>query len=263
MYKILVAEDESIESMVLCKVLRKHLSDVCTVCEAKNGKEAWELFEQEHPEIAILDIEMPGVSGLEVARRIRESGRACILLFLTAFDRFDYAKQAVSVQALDYLLKPYEEKELLLLMEEAMRLYPLYASVLARKKLCGTKQEPMTIPEQEVCEEDVRLSMIREEMNGYIQARYADDISMQDAARAMNYSEAYFCKLFKQCFKVNFSAYLNEYRIARAKELLTDTRENVKEISLACGYSDANYFTRVFKRLTGITPSEYRYAHQK
>ena len=81
---------------------------------------------------------------------------------------------------------------------------------------------------------------------------------MQDVAKAMNYSDAYFCKLFKQCFKVNFSAYLNEYRIARARELLQNTRLNVREISVACGYSDANYFARVFKRITGMTPTEYR-----
>ena len=81
---------------------------------------------------------------------------------------------------------------------------------------------------------------------------------MQDVARAMNYSDAYFFKLFKQCFRVNFSVYLNEYRITRAKELLQTTRLNVRAVSIACGYSDSNYFTRVFKRITGKTPSEYR-----
>ena len=84
--------------------------------------------------------------------------------------------------------------------------------------------------------------------------------AMQDAAAALRYSDAYFCKLFKQCFKVNFSAYLNEYRVNKARQLILDPRLSLKDIGAAVGYSDANYFTRVFKRLTGQTPSEYRIA---
>ena len=61
-------------------------------------------------------------------------------------------------------------------------------------------------------------------------------------------------------FKVNFSAYLNEYRVNKARQLILDPRLSLKDIGAAVGYSDANYFTRVFKRLTGQTPSEYRVA---
>ena len=98
----------------------------------------------------------------------------------------------------------------------------------------------------------------REDIRTYIGKNYRNDISMQSAAQVMGYSEAYFCKLFKQCFHVNFSAYLNAYRVARARELLSNTRLNIREVSVACGYSDSNYFSRVFKRITGMTPSEYR-----
>ena len=103
-----------------------------------------------------------------------------------------------------------------------------------------------------------RMGQIRENIERYIREHYSTEISMQSVARAMNYSDAYFCKLFKQCFKVNFSAWLNEYRIDRAREMLQNTRLSVREVSTACGYSDANYFARVFKRVTGKTPSEYR-----
>ena len=89
---------------------------------------------------------------------------------------------------------------------------------------------------------------------------YPEAAAMQDAAAALRYSDAYFCKLFKQCFKVNFSAYLNEYRVNKARQLILDPRLSLKDIGAAVGYSDANYFTRVFKRLTGQTPSEYRMA---
>ena len=62
----------------------------------------------------------------------------------------------------------------------------------------------------------------------------------------------------KLCQQVN--AYLNEYRVDKARQLILDPRLSLKDIGAAVGYSDANYFTRVFKRLTGQTPSEYRVA---
>ena len=105
---------------------------------------------------------------------------------------------------------------------------------------------------------DIVPAHLRDNIEQYIRTRYATELSMQDVAKAMNYSEAYFCKLFKQCFKVNFSAWLNEFRVEKAKEMLQDTRLSIREVSTACGYADANYFARVFKRVTGKTPSEYR-----
>lgn len=81
---------------------------------------------------------------------------------------------------------------------------------------------------------------------------------MQDVARVMNYSEAYFCKLFKQCFSCNFTAYLTQIRMDAAKKLLAQPTVNVKDIGEAVGYSDSNYFAKVFKRYTGFTPTEYR-----
>lgn len=260
MYKILVAEDESIERRVLCKTLAKYLGEVCTLCEARNGTEAWQVFQAEQPQIAVLDIQMPGMSGLEVAHRIRSSGRPCVILFLSAYDNFAYAREAVSIHAMDYLLKPYSELELISSVEEALRYYDWLAERLPRTESRPASAEAPVVGEVPA---DVRISQIREEIEAYLSAHFLEDISMQDVARVMNYSDAYFCKLFKRCFKINFSSYLNEYRINRAKTLLVTTRASIKEISTGCGYTDSNYFTRVFRRITGVTPSEYRYARGK
>ncbi|MBQ8355447.1 MAG: helix-turn-helix domain-containing protein [Oscillospiraceae bacterium] len=253
MYQILVAEDESLERKVLCKTLKKHFGDLCQIHEAKNGREAVEAFLIHRPQVAILDIEMPGVTGLEAARQIRESGHPCMILFLTAFDKFSYAREAITLRALDYLLKPCQEQELILTVEEALHLYDRLGAnpeaVLRGDIADGAGEEDLA---------DRRMGQIRENIQRYIREHYSTEISMQSVARAMNYSDAYFCKLFKQCFKVNFSAWLNEYRIDRAREMLQNTRLSVREVSTACGYSDANYFARVFKRVTGKTPSEYR-----
>ena len=81
---------------------------------------------------------------------------------------------------------------------------------------------------------------------------------MQEAAEEMGYSDAYFSKLFKQYFNQNFTAYLTEYRIKKAKELLGNTNNSIKDISRMVGYTDSNYFAKIFKRIVGEIPSKYR-----
>ena len=103
-----------------------------------------------------------------------------------------------------------------------------------------------------------RLQAVAGNIQAFIEHNYMDDISLQTVAEAMNYSDAYFCKIFKQCFDKNFIVYLSEYRVARAKELLGDVLINVKDVSQKVGYRDSNYFEKVFKRIAGVTPTEYR-----
>ena len=252
MYQILIAEDETLERKVLCSILQKHFGDLCRIHQAKNGPEAVALFLEHTPQVVLLDIEMPGSTGLEAAHQIRSSGLPCMILFLSAYDKFSYAREAIALRAVDYLLKPYEAQELILSVEEALNLY---------SRTSGLPEQHLSIPLELPDEEDPsthRMGHVRENIERYIRKHYHTELSMQDVAKAMNYSEAYFCKLFKQCFKVNFSAWLNEFRVEKAKEMLLQTRMSIREISLACGYTDANYFARVFKRITGKTPSEYR-----
>lgn len=255
MYRLLIADDENIERMVLYKRLKENLGDLCEIFQAENGREVLRIYEEQHIQIMILDIEMPGITGIEAAQKIREKDKDCCIIFLTAFDEFSYARKAVTVRALDYLLKPYDEKELMLVLEEAMRL------VDTRR---GTEIQEETVPEEHavlVSEEEegnVRLSKVTEIILTYIREHYREDIAMQELARRMNYSEAYFCKLFKQCFNKNFTAYLTEYRVEEAKKLLTEPTINVKDVGKAVGYTDSNYFAKVFKRITGQSPTEYR-----
>ena len=177
--KLLVAEDELIERKVLCRTLQKYLGDLICLYEAKNGREALEIFAREAPQVAVLDIEMPGLTGLEVARSIRETDRNCAILFLTGFDKFDYARQAISVRAMDYLLKPYNEQELVFAVEDAIR--QVSVPLPARPAQPPAPAEPLRREENE----DMRTAIIRAEISRFIDAHYGEDISMQDAAAAL------------------------------------------------------------------------------
>ena len=106
--------------------------------------------------------------------------------------------------------------------------------------------------------EITKANIAKEMILDYIHHHYWEDISLQDVAGALHYSDAYFCRLFRQCFDNNFTAYMADYRVEKAKELLSNPVISVKEAGEKSGYRDANYFTKVFKRVTGFTPSEYR-----
>ncbi|MGN0160592.1 MAG: response regulator [Lachnospiraceae bacterium] len=251
MYRILVADDEPIERRVVSKKIKEFFPKEVEVITAENGKEAVEKFTENQCHIAILDIEMPGMTGLEAAKIIRDKDSKCSIIFLTAFDEFSYAKKAIEVKALDYLLKPGGDEELQSVLEEALSLAE--NNVVPQNTTyakSGLKTEEMN--------DNVKLDAIAGEIRKYIDNHYTEDISLQHVAGAMGYSDAYFCKLFKQCFDKNFITYLNDYRIKRAIELLNDISESIRDISSEVGYRDANYFARIFKRNTGLTPSEYR-----
>ena len=275
-YRLLIADDEMIERAVLYKTLKSRFGENCEIYQVENGREAVRIHEEHQIQIAILDIEMPGINGIRAAEKIRETDRDCCIVFLTAFDEFSYAKKAITVRALDYLLKPYEESELLLVVEEAMRIVCEREAAAESKtavqngegELLENLEEGIGESEYEKISETaggqdneaegVRLSAVMDMITDYIQAHYMEDLSMQELARQMNYSEAYFCKLFKQCFGQNFTSYLTEYRVETAKKMLGQPTVNVKEIGKAVGYCDANYFAKVFKRITGQSPTDYR-----
>ncbi len=92
----------------------------------------------------------------------------------------------------------------------------------------------------------------------YIADNFSKEISLDDVSRFVNISPYYFSKLFKEESGLNFIEYLTNIRIDKAKELLTSSDMSMKEICVACGYTDPNYFSRSFKKNVGVTPTEYK-----
>ena len=260
MYRLLVADDEIIERKVLLKTLQKNLEGQCELFQAENGREALEIYEKEKIQIAILDIEMPGINGIQAAEKIREKDKNCCIIFLTAYDEFSYAKKAITVRALDYILKPWDEKELMLVLEEAMRLAGEKEEQTRIRKVAEQAEAGQQIMEEEpdYANENLRISKVTEMLKDYICENYMKDLSVQQMAEKTNYSEPHFCRLFKQSLCQNFTSYLTEYRINMAKKMLEQPTVNVKDVGKNVGYEDSNYFTKVFRRITGQSPTEYR-----
>lgn len=234
---LLIADDENLELKVLEKTVKKHFVDELEIFASSNGREASQICDEVKPDIALLDIEMPGMNGIELAKYIKEKYADCIIIFITAYDRFDYAIEAMHIKAFDYLLKPWKEEKLFELINTAIE------NVRSMQKTDGIVHS----------QKDV--------IKDYIDRNYKKDISAKDVAGILGYSDVYFSKVFKQLFDDNFINYLTKIRIDRAKLLLKDVSFNIKEVGKSVGYADSNYFTKVFKRSIGMSPSEYRNRH--
>lgn len=246
-YKLLVAEEKLTERHALVDTLTSRMGKMITVYEAQNGTDALDLFRRVSPQIVLLDLDMPDPSGLRVAKQIREHSRSCAILLCSASEDFVDAREAIAIHALDYLQKPFDADRLIHAVEEAIQYNARFAALPQKSQGLIPTPTDMT-----------RLSLVREDILSYIESHYMEELSMKNVARVMNYTDAYFCKLFKLCFHVNFTAFLHEYRITKAKDMMKNPRIPVKDVSISCGYPDSNYFARVFKRVTGQTPSAYR-----
>lgn len=110
MYKILIADDEGIVTDSLQYIIEKNFGSECQVAIAKNGRQAIEIAENFQPDMALLDIQMPGINGLKAMEEIRAQNPKVKTLILTAYDNFDYAKEALRLGAVDYLMKPINKK---------------------------------------------------------------------------------------------------------------------------------------------------------
>ncbi|WP_409346383.1 helix-turn-helix domain-containing protein [Paenibacillus sp. MBLB4367] len=95
-------------------------------------------------------------------------------------------------------------------------------------------------------------------VTAYVNKHYGDDISLDVLADRLNLSSGYLSSYFKENFGYSFSEYLNEIRISKAKEMLMDSNSSIQQISFQVGYQNVSSFIRMFKRITGMPPGQYR-----
>lgn len=110
--KILIADDEPIAVESLVYIINKNFDNVDIIGTARTGKDAVEQSIRLHPDIVIMDINMPGLNGLEAIKKIRRVNSSISFIIITAYDYFDYAAQSVSLGVEEYLLKPVKESKL-------------------------------------------------------------------------------------------------------------------------------------------------------
>ncbi len=120
MYRILLADDEGIMLESLSSIIKGNFGESCELETAKTGRAVIEKAETFHPDIVFMDIHMPGINGIQAIREIREFNHEALFYIISAYDKFDYAKEAIDLGVEKYLTKPISKKTVISVMEEAI-----------------------------------------------------------------------------------------------------------------------------------------------
>ncbi len=236
--KLLIAEDEEMIRQGMEKYIRLHTDRFTQIYLAKNGQEALDIIFQSRPDIMLLDVQMPVKDGIAVMKEAKGAGILPVTLILSGFDEFRYAQQALRYGAKDYMLKPSRSSDIL---AQILKIADEIEGIA--KKKSG---------------EDGGSSRIVDQAKEYMEENYSSDLTLQKVAGEVGISAGYLSTLFSQFLEMGFIDYLNHVRIEHACAYLKQNYFKTYEIAYKVGFRDEKYFTRVFKRITGMTPSEYK-----
>lgn len=343
--KVLIVDDDRFVRQGLKKLIPWKDMQCLVVGEAADGASGWKLVLEQQPDLVITDVRMPGIDGIELARRIHKSMSGIQVIMLSAYADFEYAQSAIRYNVRNYLLKPLNQEKLRQLAEQIAQIAEEYNKTrqyfsmrfLERtdrpqiwKALQASDIQAVSdffetaIPELELHGNDLRTycmelisllfdylqslglgqqaanhskrdavlqlselksdesilslsyqlyldtlqfslqkvsgpELLSESIHQYVLDHFTDpEISVASVAQVFYLSPVYTGTLFRKSVGVNFSQFLAQLRMERAAALLRDPSFRVQDVSQAVGYTDAQYFGRVFKKVYGVAPSEYR-----
>jgi two-component system response regulator YesN len=261
MYRVIVVEDSDWIRKGLEFTVPWQEYGFVVVGSAADGLEGLELVRATRPDLALVDIKMPRMDGLAMIERLREEGgRVPEFVVISGYGDFELTRRAILLGARDYLLKPVSDEELAAALRRV-------ASTLSRADAAGRLEalfrrqsfDPAFVAFfDRLMDESVK----RDDLAGYAmrraEERFDTDIALGDVAAELGVSESTLGKRFKKVAGCTFVEYATMVRIKKALELLADPRVRVGEVSAAVGIADSRYFSGLFKRYTGFTPSQFR-----
>ncbi|MCD8217889.1 MAG: response regulator [Clostridiales bacterium] len=238
--KLLIADDEDMIRRGVAKYLQLHSDRFTHIYEAENGQEAIDIILKYHPDMMLLDVQMPLKTGLDVMHEAERAGLRPVTIILSGYDEFLYAQQALKFGAKEYFLKPVRAADILACLNR-----------LADDCVDAEQSENEAAPR----EQELPLVTAARE---YIKEHYTEKISLTEVAEKLGISGGYLSTLFNQNMHCGFVDYLNEIRIDHACSYLEQNYLKNYEIAHKVGFQDEKYFTKVFKKIRGVTPKEYR-----
>lgn len=266
MYKVVIIDDEPI----IVEGLRKSVDWErfgCTVAGmAGSGEEGIRLIREVEPDIIFTDIRMSCMDGLTMIAAIRSEFPGAQIAILTGYRDFDYAQRAISLGVTRFLLKPSKMCEIM----EALSVMTAKLCERDRERTVssgegniqreGEMQEPYR--EEGTAKEEgadsAAGSFLVKNAVSYIVEHCAEKLKLSDVADQVYVSQWHLSKLLNRYLGQNFSEILNGVRIEKAKEMLKDPALRIGDIAEEVGFSDMAHFSRVFKKVVGISANEYR-----
>ena len=237
--KLLIADDEDVIRNGISKYVKLHTDRFNKILLAENGQETIEQILKYRPDIVLLDVQMPVKTGLEVMKEIKLAGLSPIIIILSGYDEFKYAQQALRLGARDYVLKPVRSSDIL--------------------KMVVDYADELSISVKDIVDsKETGLNPVVNQAKEYIEENYYNNLTLQQVADKVSISAGYLSTLFNQELKCGFTDFLNEVRVNHACMYLKQNYFKTYEIAYKIGFNDEKYFSKVFKKIKGMSPSEYK-----
>lgn len=249
MYRMIIIDDEKwvIKSLIATLQHPEHFE---IAAEFYDGLSAMEYIRKREPDLAFVDVRLPGMTGLDILQRADEEGLKTLFIVISGHAEFAYAQKAMLHNALGYCLKPFSPEELGELMAKAYAILRQDSPEPPRKT-----PEESEIPVSPVSAIKARSVDL---MLSYIKDHYMDDLSIQTLADLCGINPNYAGQIFRQRMNQTLSNYLTSLRIREAKKRLAETTLPVSLVAQSVGFTDYFYFAKVFKKMTGETPTTFR-----
>jgi YesN/AraC family two-component response regulator len=248
MYRVTLVDDEPWALAGLRKIFKWHESQFEISGETTNSVEALYLIRQQKPDAVFTDIRMPEISGIELMKLIRGEGLDTEFVIISGFAEFSYAQESLRLGAFDYRLKPLQLEETNVLLNSLWQ--HLENRYSAGKNL---PEDPVKdCGYGEYINPDFRRLLV------HIGEHYQQELSLSELAEKFHLNPTYCSELFRKITRKTYSEYLSGLRIEQARRFLDSTTMALEDIAYRVGFSDYYYFSKVFKKITGLPPLRYR-----
>jgi len=235
--KILVVDDEkSIRDVFLAAFF-----DEYKIIPAASGQEALNILNRPNDiDLVVLDVMMPGMTGTQLLREIKKIDPDQKVVLLTGCSSEELAIEALRLGADEYMEKPFDIEKIRAVFER----------LLSERK--GYAEEGTGNIEGKIGQ-----------AQRFIRRNYSQPVSLRDVSREVFLSPKYFSRLFKEKAGRSFNEYKMDLKIEMAKELLKKGSHTISQIAYHTGYQNPESFMKMFKKVTGSTPSQYRRRNKK
>ncbi len=262
MYSMLVVDDEKL----IAEGMRKAIDrlGLFETRVAASGVEALRAIHACPADAMLLDISMPDMNGIELMKALEDGPRKPLTIVISGYDEFEYAREALTYGAVDYILKPVDSDDVAQMGKR------LHAMLEARAKerdeterVKALLTELLQVPKSNVASPAPSVpdapQGVAERAHKIIAERYREkNLSVNALSAMLGYTPNYLGNIFKRAYSMSINDRINQYRVEEAKRLMDETDMMVYEIAFQVGFSDQHYFSKIFKRLAGVSPSEYK-----
>lgn len=249
--KLLIVDDEPIAIQGVMDGVNLRQLGFQAVFSANSYTEAVEILTRENIDLAVCDIKMPDESGIELIEWMEEHSPKTESIILSCQDEFDYARQAVRLKCLEYVLKPVRYEVLTEVLERAVRTIQE-----RRQKDIMTEYGQTYIDSLRKTETNEKDSV--EKVANYIDTHLDNDLSVSALAGMAFLSADHLTRSFKKRYGKTVSEYILSKRMQLARELLRDSRMTITMVAGKVGFGSYSHFTEQFKKCFGITPREFQ-----